>query len=159
MRFVCDASPLIVLAKAHLLACLPDLASGIEVPSAVVNEIMVGLAADPMRSQLSALPWLEVVRLSTPVSPVATWQLGAGETEVIEWARLHPDRTAVIDDHAGRRAAKMLGLKVTGTLGVIAMAAARGVLPSFPEAVSQLRDAGLYVSSALVDDVARGLES
>jgi len=159
MRLVCDASPLIVLAKARLLACLPQVASSIEVPQAVIAEVSAGPADDPLRRQLAGLPWLTVVELPTPISPVTTWQLGAGETEVIEWTRLHHDRTAVIDDHAGRRAAKILGLKVTGTLGIIALAAKQGVVPSFVSAVDQLRAAGLYVSTALVEDVARALES
>jgi len=157
MRFVCDASPLIVLAKAGCVELLPRLADAVEVPQAVIEEIVAGPVNDPMRKQIRSLSWLSVVHLPAPVTPVATWQLGLGETEVIEWTRCRPDRTAVIDDHAGRRAAKMLGLHLTGTLGIIALAARKGFVPSFTETVDQLRNAGLYVSPSLVTVVSRKL--
>jgi len=57
--------------------------------------------------------------------PMGTWQLGDGGTEVIEWSRLIPDRTVMIDDQAGRRAARVLALQVTGTLGILALAATK----------------------------------
>ena len=46
---VCNASPLIVLAKADLLWLLPKLFDRIFVPEAVVAEIEAGPTDDPMR--------------------------------------------------------------------------------------------------------------
>ena len=54
-KIVCDASPLIVLAKADLLELLPDQFSEIVVPQAVVEEITAGLLDDPMRGRKSRL--------------------------------------------------------------------------------------------------------
>jgi predicted nucleic acid-binding protein len=46
---------------------------------------------------------------------------------------------------------------VHGTIGVVALAAERKLVPSFRDSVSALRGAGLYVSDELVEMLARQL--
>jgi predicted nucleic acid-binding protein len=48
-RIVCNASPLIVLAKSDLLELLPNQFSEIVVPQGVVEEILAGPFDDPMQ--------------------------------------------------------------------------------------------------------------
>jgi predicted nucleic acid-binding protein len=158
MRLVCDASPLIVLAKADLLRILPGLAERVETPRAVAEEILAGPADDPMRNLLLQLDWLRVVDLPTPITPLAVWSLGSGESEVLEWARLQGDCTAVLDDRAARRAAEALGVPVTGTLGLVARATRIGLIASFREAAQTLRVAGLHLDPKLVERIAGELE-
>ena len=150
---VSNASPLIILAKADLLEILPKLFSTIFLPRAVRAEIEAGEVDDPMREKLGRCPWLVDVELSPPLSPLSHWQLGPGESEVIEYARLHQEVVALLDDRAARRAAEALGVKVRGTLSVVAMATRHGHIPSFPAAAEQLQAAGLYVSDDLVASV------
>ncbi len=154
---VSNASPLIVLAKAHLLRLMPLLFSEVIVPQAVREEILQGPPGDPMRQALPHCIWLRPVVLDPPLSPLSAWQLGRGEAEVIEYARLHPGGAALLDDRAARRAAASLGLKVHGSLSLVAMAAAQGRVGSFSEAANQLKAAGLYVSDALVQEAAKRL--
>jgi predicted nucleic acid-binding protein len=146
---VCNASPLIVLAKAGLLGLLPQLFDPVCLPAAVEAEIARGPADDPMRGGLSAATWLRRVRLDPPLSPLAAWQLGAGEAEVLEYARLHPDHGVILDDRAARRAAHGLRLTVHGTLSVLAVARHRGLIPSFRQAADAVTRVGLYVPAAL----------
>jgi predicted nucleic acid-binding protein len=96
--------------------------------------------------------------LDVPLSPLSALQLGHGETEVIEYARLHPGLAVLLDDRAARRVALGLGLTVHGTLSVVAMAAVKGHVESFPEAVKRLRAAGLYASDVAVEAAARRLQ-
>jgi predicted nucleic acid-binding protein len=156
---VCNASPLIVMAKTNLLDLMPRLFEEIFVPQAVVNEIRAGPPDDPANRALGNCPWLKTVLLDPRLSPLAVWQLGRGESEVIEYARLHPGVEALLDDRAARRAAARLGLIVRGTLSVAALGANRGYVRSFSEAVNQLRAAGLFVNDAVVNEAARGLEA
>jgi hypothetical protein len=51
-QIVCDASPLITLAKAGLLNALPDQFQQILCPQAVINEILAGPPEDVMHSRL-----------------------------------------------------------------------------------------------------------
>lgn len=154
---VCNASPLIVLAKAGLLDLLPRLFDLVCLPSAVESEIMRGPADDPMRGILSGASWLRRVRLDPPLSPLAGWQLGAGEADVIEYARLHPNHGVILDDRAARRAAFGLGLTVYGTLSVLALARKGGLIPSFRQAADDVSRAGLYVQPALARGIAEEL--
>jgi predicted nucleic acid-binding protein len=154
---VSNASPLIVLAKADLLWILPRLFSSVLLPQAVRAEIEAGDSEDPMRKLLASCSWLVGVELVPPLSPLSVWQLGHGESEVIEYVRLHGDLLALLDDRVARRAAQTLGVKVHGTLSVVAMAVRGGHVPSFPAAVAQLKAAGLYVSDDLVVTVNKGL--
>ena len=154
---VCNASPLIALAKAGLLDLLPRLFDMVCLPAAVEAEIMRGPTADPMRGRLVGTAWLRRVRLDPPLSPLAGWQLGAGEAEVIEFARLHPEHGVVLDDRAARRAAFGLGLTVYGTLSVLALARRRELLPSFRSAAEAVSRAGLYVQPALINCIAAEL--
>jgi predicted nucleic acid-binding protein len=142
---VCNASPLIVLAKAGLLEVLLRLFDPVCLPAAVEAEIARGPADDPMRALMPGPPWLRRVRCDPPLSPLATWQLGAGEAEVIEYARLHRDHAVVLDDRVARRAAFGLGLTVYG------------LIPSFRHAVSDVAAAGLFVQPALIDGIAQEL--
>ncbi len=156
---VCNASPLIVLAKSGLLHILPKLFDRVFLPQAVAEEIAAGPFDDPMRLALPRSPWLETVSLTPPISPMSTWQLGKGEAEVIEYARLHGNLPVLLDDRAARRAAAALELKVYGTLALTAMAAKLGYLESFASAVATLKTAGLYVSDQVLNAVQEKLPS
>ena len=146
---VCNASPLIVLAKVGLLDLLPRIFDAVFVPAAVSDEIAHGPADDPMRALLPRAVWLRRVRLDPPLSPLAGWQLGAGEAEVIEYARLNPPYGVILDDRAARRAAFAIGLKVYGTLSVLALGRRGGLLPSFRQAADSVVHAGLRVRTSL----------
>ena len=63
--------------------------------------------------------------LEPPLSRLAVMLLGTGEAEAIEFARRQSGWTVLLDDRAGRRAAHALGLRVLGTLSVIAIASER----------------------------------
>lgn len=158
-HIVSNASPLIVLAKAGLLDLLPKLFTEVALPQAVRDEIQSGPADDPMRVALPGCGWLRFVALEPPLSPLAAMQLGRGEAEVIECARRQTDCAVLLDDRAGRRAAQALGLRVFGTLSLVALAAQQGHVASFDDAVAKLRSAGLYASDSVVEAVRRGLQS
>ena len=155
MNAACNASPLIVLAKAGLLELLPALFEQVVVPQAVVAEITAGGAGDPAVKALRQAPWLQHVSLEPGVSALAALQLGRGEAEVIEWALRHPDHIALLDDRAARRVASVLGVQCAGTLRVLFEASRRGLLPSFAAGVQRLRDAGLYFDERTVQAVVR----
>jgi predicted nucleic acid-binding protein len=156
---VSNTSPLIVLAKAELLHILPALFSQVLAPHAVFEEIAAGPVDDPLKLVLPSCSWLVEVRLEPPISPLAVWQSGRGEAEVIEYARLHGNLPVLLDDRAARRAAEALGLQVHGSLGLVAAAARKGLVASFPSAVATLKKAGLYVSDGIVEALEKELQS
>ena len=156
-RIICDASPLIILAKSDLLELLPSQFSDVVVPQAVVDEIMEGPLEDPMHRLISKIEWLKHETVNPPLSPLGTWQLGRGESEVIEYARLHRNYAVLLDDRAARRMAVAIGLNVYGTLSIIAEAARQGRIKSFYEAIESLKASGLYLKKDVIERVHRGI--
>ncbi len=156
---VCNASPLITLAKGGLLNVLPDQFGKILCPRAVVDEITAGPPEDVMRRVLPELSWLERVQLDPPVSPLAVWRLGRGESEVIEYARLNPGTVALLDDRTACKVAAAVGVIVFGTLSIVARWVALDSSRSFDEAVSSLRKGGLYVDEETIQAVRNRLMS
>jgi predicted nucleic acid-binding protein len=146
---VLNASPLIVLARAGYLDLVPKLVSSVVVPRAVATEVTAGPAEDPAARFLAQHSWLSVVDLTPPLSPLAIWRLGQGESEVLEYARRNPGTTAVLDDKAARRAALALHIPLTGTLGLLVAAVRNSLLPSLRDAIGVVRACGLYVDPAI----------
>ena len=59
----------------------------------------------------------------------------------------------VIDDLEARRCAKVMGLSVIGTLGVVGRAKVSGHLARAAPVIERLRETGLYVSDELVQRI------
>lgn len=144
---VVDASCLIVLARAGRLDLLRDLGPRIVVPGGVVNEVRAH--PDAAAETISEQEWIEVVPDPAVPAAVAGWDLGLGESVVLAGA-LEQGGLAVIDDFAARQCAKVLGVAVLGTLGLVLRAKRAGRIPEARPVVDSLRGAGLFLSDALV---------
>jgi predicted nucleic acid-binding protein len=147
---VLNASPLIILARAGYLDLVPRLLSPVVIPGAVAVEISAGPADDAAVRFLAQRSWLSVIDLVPALSPLAAWRLGQGESEVLEYARRNFGTLAVLDDKAARRAARALGILLTGTLGLIVAAVQRNLIPSLSAAIQTVRACGLYMDPAAV---------
>ncbi|MBN1103272.1 MAG: hypothetical protein JXL84_07665 [Deltaproteobacteria bacterium] len=110
-----------------------------------------------MRRQLNELSWIKRVTLKPPLSPLAYWQLGRGESEVIEYARHQKNTIALLDDKDARRSASAMKIPVMGTLGIVARSALSGGTLSFDDMIRRLQDAGTYLDQGIISAVRRGL--
>jgi predicted nucleic acid-binding protein len=153
-RWVINASPLILLDKAGQLGWI-HLLGEVVIPKSVVAEICEGPEDDPARQ------WVESTgcELSQPDAPISNelmaWDLGAGETAVIAWAVHHPGMEAVLDDGAARACAGVSCIPFRGTLSLVAVAKRRGFLPPVRPVFDRLQMAGLFVTPALIEQVAK----
>lgn len=155
-RWVVNASPIIVLAKAgldHLLTEMPD---EVLVPAAVATEVAAGPDSDPAR-QLLQLGWGQIVSPDEIPQPVTEWGLGAGESEVIALGLQTVNAVVILDDALARACARTLGLPVLGTLGVILRAKRQGLLPSAADAFAAVRAAGLYLDVTTISAALRSV--
>ena len=129
-----------------MLHLLPQLADTIFVPSAVVDEIAVGRALGVRLPDLSALGWIQVRQ---PVSKKALpliKDIGPGETEVLMLG-LELEAVVILDDGLARRIAESVGLKFTGTLGLLLDAKRAGHIPAIHPLLEQLQALRFRISS------------
>ena len=127
----------------------------IVVPESVAAEVKAGSPDDPARRWLEAPQATAlIVRDVTPTSDLLAWDLGAGEIAVIAMAMANPGYEAVLDDAAARRCAMVFGVPMRGTLSFVALAKKRGLIPACRPVFDKMLAAGLYVSLALVEQVA-----
>jgi predicted nucleic acid-binding protein len=148
---VVNASPLIVLADIGRLSLLESLCADIVVPPAVAQEVRAGPTRDAAQRWLDdeGRPFIHEVQELDPT--VLAWGLGAGESEVLTWARHHPGYEAILDDRAARDCAITLGILVRGTLGVVLQAKREGLILYARPVFEQLVDAGLRIAPSVLD--------
>ena len=66
--------------------------------------------------------------------------LGPGETQVLMLAMESADAVVVLDDGLARQLAEALGLRLTGTLGLLLDAKRAGIVPAVAPLLDQLQD-------------------
>ncbi|SMF96210.1 protein of unknown function [Methylomagnum ishizawai] len=148
-----NTTPLIALNGIGQLDLLPRLFTEIHLVGEVIEECAVGgIIRVP---DLRALPWVKVVE-STPVQyPTVLLELDKGEKHTLDMARKLNADWVIIDEKIGRNMAEYLGLKVTGTLGVLLKAKQQNWIPSFRDAAAAMVRQGIRYNHGLVDKLAR----
>ncbi len=150
-----DASVVIFLGTADEFDFLRLAASRIVVPEVVAREVAAFGPEDPAAVALRAAPWIETAATIDVSSMVQSWDLGAGEAQVLALASETPNSLAILDDLAARRCARVCGISLRGTLGLVLLARRAGRIPAARPVIDRLRRAGMYLSDAVVDDALR----
>lgn len=153
-EIVCNTSPLQYLHQIGALEILPLLYGKILVPTAVVEELVTGGKAGVNLPDPAALDWIEIHDLAPTPWPVPR-DIHRGEAEVIALARSLGNVKVILDDLAARRHAKLLGLDVTGTLGVLLKAKQTGLFDRLSPLVDRLAQAGFRLADSTREDFLR----
>ena len=95
--------------------------------------------------------WIRVIDV-TVSAVVQAWDLGPGESAVLSWAHQVPGTEAIVDDLAARRCARVLGVAVRGTLGLVLLAKRRGRIPLARPVIETLRRDGMYRADAIIGE-------
>jgi len=121
------------------------------VPEPVSQEIKRRGSNDVTAKALSDTPWLVSVPVNEIPTLIQSWDLGAGESAVLAYARENPGMIAIIDDGAGRRCAEMLNIPLSGTLGLVLLAKQRGRIPAARPVIAQLKQQGMFLSERVIE--------
>ena len=126
MIVVSDTSPLNYLILTRCEHVLPMIFGRVLVPPAVIGELRHAHTPPSVRAWVEHPPaWLEV---RSPATVSSDLDLGLGETQAICLARELQADAVLIDERKATRAARQLGLRVTGTLGVLVIASRKGLI-------------------------------
>jgi predicted nucleic acid-binding protein len=154
MNVVIDTSPLRYLALIGQTELLPRLYGKVGCPVMVRLEASHPSAPSALRNLiLQTPPWLEFLPPLTDLDPTLAAELDAGEAEAIEAAMRMRAAVLLMDERAGRRLAEERGLRVAGTLNILADAAARGWL-DYHETATVLRKTTNFRASDEVVEMA-----
>jgi predicted nucleic acid-binding protein len=140
---VCDATPLIYLAKIGRFELLHKLHEEVLVPPAVWQEVAIQGASFPEGTairQAATDGWLRVEKAKgrLPATVKEREELDSGEEEAIQLA-IERSALLVIDESHGREIALRLKVKITGTVGLLIRSKLEGLVPSLQIELDRLR--------------------
>ena len=138
-EIICNASALQYLHQLGCLHLLPALCGRVLVPQAVAEELAAGKARGIDLPIPQELDWVVIRRpASAAILPLVT-DLGPGETEVLALALESSDAVVILDDALARRMAETLGIRLTGTLGILLDAKRAGLIPTVMPLLDRLQ--------------------
>jgi predicted nucleic acid-binding protein len=149
---VADTSPIFYLLSIGHIDILPRLFGKVSVPDAVHQELCHPAAPPVVRDWVAGHPaWAEVTQVDA-IDDATLQPLGAGERAAITLAlSLHAD-LILIDERKGAAVALGKGFEVTGTLGVLLLAARRGLV-DLADSFARLRRTNFRYRQEIMDEL------
>lgn len=147
---VADTGPLNYLILIGAIDLLASLFESILIPEAVRAELCAPGASRVVRQWADRPPaWIDVRSVS--VLPDPSWSsLDDGEAQALALARQVSADLILMDDRSGVGVAEREGFAVTGTLGVLALAARRGLI-DLTDAFARLKTTNFRYRPEIMD--------
>ena len=146
-KVVSNSSPIIHLAKIGKLSLLREYFNTIMVPESVFKECV---AEGKDRKEVEAIKkaeWISVAEVQDKkLVKLLQSSLDDGESEAIALSLESGADLILLDDSDAREKARIYGLTVTGTLGVLLRAKKDRKISSLKENIIKLRESGFWVS-------------
>jgi predicted nucleic acid-binding protein len=145
---IADTGPVNYLILIRNIDLLPRMFERVIVPGAVRNELASADAPPAVREWIASAPdWLEIIETPESTAPAG---LHRGEAEAIDLAESLRADLLLMDERKGVNVARARHIRVTGTLGLLEMAAQRGLV-DFADSVARLRQTSFRSPDALLD--------
>ena len=150
---VSNTGPLIGLASIGAVPLLARVYGVVHIPQAVRDEIDAGNATGIF---VPSFEWMRVEANEPQSERELLYELDDGEAQAILLAR-RMRALLLVDERLGRRVAQRLGVRITGTVGVLTRCRRDGLIPSFRDAADRLLQNNIRLSRSLIDEVASQL--
>lgn len=149
---VADTGPLNYLVLIGAIGVLPKLFDQVLAPQAVFDELTDRDTPPPTRAWVTQAPdWFTIHPDPAQTGhDETTAALDVGERAAIALAVALKADLVLMDDRDGVIVARAKGLAATGTLGVLDLAARRGLI-DLAEAVARLKATSFYYRQGLID--------
>lgn len=140
---IADTSCLIVLTRLNALTVLQSLYGQL-----YITEEVAGEYGEPLPD------WIKVEAVKDRrVFQVLLSVLDPGEASSLALALELKDVLLIVDEFKGRKEALRLGIKITGTLGLLVKAKQEGIISQLRPVLHQLNTAGFRISEALAEEI------
>mgnify|MGYP002865679205 CR=1 FL=1 len=148
---VVNTTPLLALtAGLGHLDLLQAIYTRVHVPCEVVQEVRAGGRYGFAVDVFEKADWLHKISTPTSISPYLKNSLDPGEASVIQTALDQGIPLVCIDEAAGRRIARICGLQVTGSIGILLKAKQQGYPVPVREALDNMQRQGIWLSRRLM---------
>ena len=149
---VINTSPLIaIVAAMGGFNVLQSLYTNVIVPFEVSQEILIGGTTGLSVTEFQADFWLKKQSVPVNISPILLNSLDIGEASVIQLALNKNISTVCIDEAVGRRIARLSGLAVTGSIGILLRAKKEGYSLSIKTAIEKMLNHNIRLSQRVID--------
>ncbi|MGB7161454.1 MAG: DUF3368 domain-containing protein [Tepidisphaeraceae bacterium] len=149
MLVVADSSPLIVLISIGHVDVLPTLFDRVLIPPVVAAELRDSTRPIEVREFIAHPPTWLMERAPARIEPIPT--LHAGESAAINLVLEVQADVLLIDEKRGRRAAMDRHIRITGTVGVLELAAQAGLL-DLADTFERVKQTDFWISHTLLDE-------
>jgi len=143
---ISNTSPIFYLHRLRLLDLLQKLYQEIIVPKAVVAELEAGRRQGEDVPAIDSYEWIKIRAIRSPQILGLSTDFGPGETEVLALALEESDSLVIIDEKLARRIARLRGLRVTGTAGVLLKAKQEGHILAVKPFLDRLQEIRFHLS-------------
>jgi predicted nucleic acid-binding protein len=151
---VSNSGPLIALASIGKLSLLRDLFGQVFIPQAVYEEVVVRGRGEPGARETSEATWIKTLTAQDRLSvSLLREELDAGESEAIVLAQELQADYVLIDEAIARRKTRLIGLDMTGTLGVLLMAKEAGLIAAVKPLLDALRQTDFRMGSRVYHQI------
>lgn len=148
---VMNTTPILALTAAmENLDVLRFLYKRIIVPFEVAAEIRSGGKDDFGVDAFEKASWLEIKAEPLVLQPYLQNSLDRGEGAVIQTALQESIALVCIDETVGRRIARLSGLNLTGSIGILLKAKSLGYPLSISEALDRMSSRGIWLSQSVI---------
>lgn len=153
MDVISDTGPIIALAKVGRLHLLKSLFDKVYITPYVFKELMAktGDEAEEIEKALNEFMTIGELGKTAAKVQLTLKDLGRGERQCIEFASTSKDDFILLmDDKAGRQAARKLNIPITGIIGVLIMSKNNGLVENITEILHEMREKGYWLSEDIV---------
>jgi len=140
------------------LSILKSLYKDVLVPFEVCAEILQGGSSSFAVNEFQDAAWL--LKQSAPqiIGPFLNQTLDIGEASVVQIALQKNISTVCIDEAVGRRIARLNGLRLTGSIGILIRAKKEGFPIVISDAIRRMRSHGIWMSEGVVSFALKQVE-
>ena len=163
MLIVSDTTPIISLMKIEQLYLLEKMFGYIVIPKAVYDELTVNekFAKEILKIKEAEFVKVGEVKNDSSVNILRNVTgLDACESEAIVMAGEKEADLLLMDEHKGRQVAKKLGIKITGTIGILLQAFDEGMMSKedVKKCILVLKESNIRISDNLCKKVYEYIE-
>ena len=151
-KIVINTGPIIsIVAATGSLDILNKLYKDVYVPYEVNREISGSLIKTFALKEFNEASFLRKANKPVDISTILKNILDIGEASVIQLALNKNIQTVCIDEKVGRRVARLNNLSLTVSIGILIKAKNLGYLKSMKNAISEMKNKGIYLSDNIIN--------